>query len=54
MKRFVFISALIELLAGAIMFFAPQLVPDLAQGTSSHMAMARMYFLYGVILIMNN
>jgi len=43
MKRFVFISALIELLAGAIMFFAPQLVPDLAQGTSSHMAMARMY-----------
>jgi len=25
------------------MFFAPQVVPDLAQGTSSHMAMARMY-----------
>ncbi len=43
MKRFVFISALIELFAGAIMFFAPQLVPDLADGTSSHMAMARMY-----------
>ncbi len=43
MKRFIFISALIEILAGVIMFFAPQVVPDLAQGTSSHMAMARMY-----------
>jgi len=43
MKRFIFISTLIELIAGAIMFFAPQVVPDLAVGTSSHMAMARMY-----------
>ena len=43
MKRFIFISAIIELLAGAIFFFAPQLVPDLAQGESSHMAMIRMY-----------
>lgn len=43
MKRFIFISAIIELLAGAILFFTPQLVPDLAQGESSHMAMARMY-----------
>ncbi len=43
MKRFIFISALIELLAGTIMFFVPQLVPDLAEGTSSHLAMARMY-----------
>lgn len=43
MKRFIFISAILELLAGAVLFFAPQLVPDLAQGESSHMAMARMY-----------
>ena len=43
MKRFIFISAIIELLAGSIMFFAPQVVPDLAAGTSSHLAMARMY-----------
>lgn len=43
MKRFIFISAIIELLAGAVLFLAPQLVPDLAQGESSHMAMARMY-----------
>ena len=43
MKRFIFISAVIEFLAGAIFFFAPQLIPDLANGQSSHMAMARMY-----------
>jgi len=43
MKKFILISAIIELLAGCILFFAPQLVPDLANGTSSHMAMARMY-----------
>lgn len=43
MKKFIFISAVIELLAGAIFFFAPQLIPDLAEGQSSHMAMARMY-----------
>ena len=43
MKRFILISAIIELLAGGIMFFVPQVVPDLAEGTSSHMAMARMY-----------
>ena len=43
MKRFILISAIIELLAGAILFFAPQLVPDLAQGPGSHMAMGRMY-----------
>jgi putative intracellular protease/amidase len=43
MKKFIFISALIELLAGAILFFMPELVPDLVEGTSSHMAMARMY-----------
>lgn len=43
MKKFILISAIIELLAGLVLFFAPQLVPDLAQGTSSHLAMARMY-----------
>ena len=43
MKKFILISAIIELLAGTIMFFAPQVVPDLADGTGSHMAMARMY-----------
>lgn len=43
MKKFILISAIIELLAGTILFIAPQLVPDLAVGSSSHMAMARMY-----------
>ncbi len=43
MKKFILLSAIIELLAGTILFFAPQVVPDLAEGTSSHMAMARMY-----------
>jgi len=43
MKRFIFISALIELLAGMVLFFFPQVVPDLAEGQGSHMAMARMY-----------
>ena len=43
MKRFVLVSAIIELLAGVILFLAPQLVPDLAQGPGSHMAMGRMY-----------
>lgn len=43
MKPFILITAIIELLAGALLFFAPQLVPDLAQGPGSHMAMARMF-----------
>lgn len=43
MKRFILISAIIELLAGVVLFLAPQLVPDLAQGPGSHMAMGRMY-----------
>lgn len=43
MKVFILVSAIIELLAGIILFFMPQLVPDLAQGPSSHLAMARMY-----------
>jgi len=43
MKKFILVSTLIELLAGTILFFAPQLVPDLSQGIGSHMAIARMY-----------
>ncbi len=43
MKTFILISALIELLAGVVLFFAPQLVPDLANGPGSHMAMVRMF-----------
>lgn len=43
MKNFILLSAIIELLAGVILFVAPQLVPDLAQGSTSHLAMARMY-----------
>ncbi len=43
MKKFIFVSAIIELLAGLILFLVPQLIPDLAQGQISHMAMARMY-----------
>lgn len=43
MERFILISAVIELLAGAILFFTPQWVPDLAQGPGSHMAMGRMF-----------
>lgn len=43
MKRFILISAIVELLAGIVLFFAPQMVPDLAQGPGSHLAMGRMY-----------
>lgn len=43
MKKFIFISALIELLAGSIFFFAPQLIPDFDTSVSGHMGMARMY-----------
>lgn len=43
MKNFILISAIIELVAGLILFFVPQIVPDLAAGESSHLAMARMY-----------
>ncbi len=43
MKNFILLSAIIELLAGTVLFFVPQVVPDLAQGPGSHLAMARMY-----------
>lgn len=45
MKRFILITAIIELVAGTVLFFVPQLVSELAQGLElgSHMAMGRMY-----------
>jgi len=43
MKKFILVSAFIEFLAGTILFFCPQLIPDLSQGLGSHMAIARMY-----------
>jgi|GEM_PF-96014 len=43
MKRFILITAGVELLAGLVLFLYPQAVPDLAQGQHSHLAMARMY-----------
>lgn len=43
MKRFILITAIVELLAGVTLFLFPQAVPDLAQGQQSHLAMARMY-----------
>ncbi len=43
MKTFILITAIIELLAGTILFFVPQLIPDLAQGPGSHMALIRMF-----------
>ncbi len=43
MKNLILISALIELLAGIVLFFTPQLILDLAQGSGSHLAMGRLY-----------
>jgi len=43
MKKFIFISTLIELLAGSIFFFAPENLPDFNSDIASHMGMARMY-----------
>jgi len=43
MRKFILISAVIELLAGSTFFLAPQLIPDFAGVSTSHMAMARMY-----------
>ena len=43
MKVFVLISAIIEQLAGAVFFLAPQLVPGLAEGPEGYLAMGRMY-----------
>ncbi len=43
MKKFIFISTIIELLAGSIFFFAPQLIPDFDTSVSGYMGMARMY-----------
>ena len=43
MKIFVLISSIIELLAGSILLFVPQLVPDLADAGIQFQSMARMY-----------
>ncbi len=43
MKVFVLITAVLETLAGAIMLFAPHLMPDLAGAGASTTALARMY-----------
>lgn len=43
MKVFVLITAVIELLAGVIMFFAPHLIPDFANADTLSITLARMY-----------
>lgn len=43
MKVFILITAAIEILAGALMFFAPHLIPDLAQSDAQAHILARMY-----------
>ncbi len=43
MKVFVLITAVIELLAGAVFFFAPHLIPDLANANPLSTTLAKMY-----------
>lgn len=43
MKVFVLITAVIELLAGAMMLFAPQLIPDFANADALSLTLSRMY-----------
>ena len=43
MKVFVLITAVIELLAGLVFFFAPHLIPDLANANPLSTAVAKMY-----------
>lgn len=43
MKKFVLISALIEIVAGALFFCAPQLIPDLADAEAGYLSLMRMY-----------
>ena len=43
MKVFVLITAVIELLAGALMFFAPHLIPDFANADALSITLAKMY-----------
>ena len=43
MKVFVLITAVIELLAGAVFFFAPHLIPDFANANPLSTTLAKMY-----------
>lgn len=43
MKVFVLITAVIELLAGALMLFAPHLIPDFAKSNAQTITLVRMY-----------
>lgn len=43
MKTFVLISAIIEILAGAVMLLMPTLLPDLKNGDAADLSLARMY-----------
>ena len=43
MKNFIFITAILEFLAGGAMFFVPYLVPDLAEGSPAALSLAKMY-----------
>jgi len=43
MKIFVLVSAIIELVFGAIFFFAPQLLPDFSDTNAGILALARAY-----------
>ena len=43
MKVFILITAVIELLAGVVMFFAPTLIPDFATANAQSQVFVRMY-----------
>ena len=43
MKKFILITAIIELLAGVIFLLAPQIVPDLSQNSGPVLSLCRMY-----------
>ena len=43
MKVFVLITAIIELLAGVVFFFAPHLIPDFANANPLSTTLAKMY-----------
>ncbi|MEZ4888247.1 MAG: hypothetical protein R3E32_26190 [Chitinophagales bacterium] len=43
MKNFVLLTAILEILAGIILLFVPQIVPTMAESTAMGYTMARMY-----------
>lgn len=43
MKRFIFISALFEIIAGLVLFFIPDQVPDFTNASPIAIGLARMY-----------